>query len=176
MLPKCVRRLPWPCPAWCINRCCGNRRRRSRTESKKKGAATTAVDKVEELMNVTPALLFAAAELPGEEPTMPAAAAAQLKTTQPNRVQLKAAQMTTTDSAIATGTASTPPDDHLEHLREIIQAAAKKPTGRRDATAQEPQRRLQDHIRQRAVDFYEQSTAAGGTLQEAAERLWVCPR
>lgn len=128
-------------------------------------------------MHVTPALLFAAAELTAAEPTLPAAAGAQLKITQPNAA-LAAAQPTTTDGANATGTGSTPPDDHLEQLRAILQmtAAAKQPAGRRDPTAQEPQRRLEDHIRQNAVKFYEQTAAAGGTLQQAAERLWICPR
>jgi transposase InsO family protein len=79
----------------------------------------------------------------------------------------------------ASGSAvSAPSKLHLEQLREIIdvEVATHQPKAGQGGKVQQPRRRLEDHVRQRAVDFYQRLTNAGGTLQQAAERLQICPR
>ena len=85
-----------------------------------------------------------------------------------------AATTTATSNGLASDTA-----DRVQRLQEIIQvrAAAGRPTPRGAATAaQQPRRRLEQRIRQRAVDFYHQTADGGGTLAEAAEALRLLPR
>lgn len=73
------------------------------------------------------------------------------------------------------------PEEHLQHLQRLgkilqARAAAKPPRSCPDAPAQEPLRRLQEHVRARAVLFYHQTVERGETLVTAAERLHVFPR
>jgi hypothetical protein len=80
--------------------------------------------------------------------------------------------------ASSTPASSAAPEQHLECIRQIIQVdkAASQRKRRRDPEAQRPRRRLEEQIRQTAVDFYQQTIQAGGTLREAADRLCLCPR
>jgi transposase InsO family protein len=82
----------------------------------------------------------------------------------------------TTASSIPASSAAS--EQHLERIQQIIQLekAASQHKRRRDPEAQRPRRRLEDQIRQTAVDFYQHTVQAGGTLKEAAECLWLCPR
>jgi transposase InsO family protein len=75
--------------------------------------------------------------------------------------------------------ATTGTPDHLQRLRDLIQvqANAARPTSRRQRTAaQQPRRRLEQDVRQRAVDFYRQMADTGATLADAAQQLWLLPR
>jgi transposase InsO family protein len=116
---------------------------------------------VEEEMNASACLLPTAA-VSAHELTPSAMAAAR-------------SPATGNDLAAATASAS----DHLQRLQEIIQvhAAAERPMTRREArAAQEPRRRLEQDVRQSAVDFYHRSADSGGSLVETAGRLHLLPR
>jgi transposase InsO family protein len=83
-----------------------------------------------------------------------------------------------TPTLVATPAGGPPAPEHRQRLQEIIQVqAAGRPTSRRDrAAAQQPRRRLEQHVRADAADFYHHLAECGGTLAEAAARLHLLPR
>lgn len=138
-------------------------------------------------MNGMPVMLLpVAAEGVESAPVLPVVAAAVESATLVgdcsgvNARQVAAAVESPTPAATTIPPAATPDaSDHLQRLREIIrvQAAAGRPTTRREArAAQQPRRQLEQHVRQRAVDFYRETADAGGTLDQAAQHLRLLPR
>jgi transposase InsO family protein len=68
--------------------------------------------------------------------------------------------------------------EHRTQLRQLLElAAAERPAARGQAqAAHAPRRRLEQQVRHRALDFYHDLAAQGGTCADAAQRLGILPR